>query len=414
MDPFGDLLNTARGGKFTAIVASLTGALGPSDDWPTMPPSLWTDAFLDEMRTQGDALADEAMATLYATGEVGAVDALFKTLVLNDGIPPEGLPPVIADYLARTSTLAPLDQVEVRRGEALFGTLGPEMLLVLGFYSLPASYSARKGVQVLYRTGYLLNRPVRRVFETTQMVVDVMARDGLAPDGRGVRTAQKVRLLHAAIRHLLTHDTTSPWDPSLGAPLNQEDLAGTLTVFGYVVLDGLDRLGIAVADADREAYVHAWAAVGRIMGVREELIPESFAEAKQLAGIIYGRQIAESPEGVAMAKALVDGLQTILPGVLHGLPASLVHYFLDDDPFTHQNIAAMLQVPPANWTESVARIVGDLGELLERISGDLDPAAAIIRHASRELVKGMLRAQRGGRRAPFAIPPDLADEWKVV
>ena len=379
-----------------------------------MPVSLWTGAFLDEMREQGDALADAAVAQLYATGEVGAVDALFRSLVLDDGIPPEGLPQVIADYLARTSALAPPYEAAFRRGEALFGSLGPEMLLVLGFYSLPASYAARKGVQVLYRTGYLLHRPVRRVFETTQMVVDVMARDGLGPGGRGVRTAQKVRLLHAAIRHLLTHDEQSPWDPSLGVPLNQEDLAGTLTVFSYVVLDGLDRLGIAIADDDREAYVHAWAAVGRILGVRDELIPASYAEAKALAEIIYQRQIAPSPEGAAMAKALVEGLQTILPGVLHGLPASLVHFFLQNDPFTHQNIAAMLEVQPANWTESVARIVGVVGNLLERISADLDPGARLVRFASRELVRGMLRVERGGRRAPFAIPPDLADEWEIV
>lgn len=379
-----------------------------------MPASLWTGAFLDDMRQQGDAEADGAVAQLYATGEVGAVDALLKTLVLNDGIPPEGLPPVIAEYLARTSKLAPLDQSKVRRGERLFGALGPEMLLALGFYSLPAAYAARKGVQVLYRTGYLLNRPVRRVFETTQMVVDVMAHDGLAPDGKGVRTAQKVRLLHAAIRHLLTHDPKNPWDPTLGVPLNQEDLAGTLSVFGYVVLDGLSRLGIAVADEDREAYVHVWSAVGRILGLREELIPASFAESKQLAEVVYKRQIAPSPEGAAMANALVDGLQTIMPHALHGLPASLVHFFLDDDPFTHQNIAAMLQVPPADWTETVARVVGAVGNLLERISSDLDPAARLIRHASRALVAGMLRVERGGRRSPFSIPPDLADEWKIV
>jgi hypothetical protein len=379
-----------------------------------MPVSLWTGAFLDEMREQGDVLADAAVAQLFDAGEVGAVDTLFRSLVVDDGIPPQGLPQVIVDYLAQTSALAPPDPAALSRGQALFGRLGPEMLLVLGFYSLPASYAARKGVQVLYRTGYLLHRPVRRVFETTQMVVDVMAPDGLGPTGRGVRTAQKVRLLHAAIRHLVTHDPKNPWDRSLGVPLNQEDLAGTLTVFSYVVLDGLDRLGIAITDDDREGYVHAWAAVGRILGVRDELIPASFAEAKALAETIYQRQIAPSAEGAAMAKALVEGLKTLLPAVLHGMPASLVHFFLGDDPFTHQNIAEMLEVPHANWTESIAHVVGLVGNVLEQISDHLDPAAQLARFAGRELVKGMLLVERGGRRAPFAIPPDLADEWEIV
>lgn len=379
-----------------------------------MPADLWTGPFLDGMRACGDELADAAIGALYADGDIAAVNALMRTLVMNDGMPSDELPAVIADYLARTSIVRAVDMPKIRRGEALFGTLGPEMLLVLGFYSLPASYAARKGVQVLYRTGYLLKRTVRRVFETTQMVVDVMAKDGLGANGTGVRTAQKVRLLHAAVRHLLTHDPKQPWDPSLGVPLNQEDLAGTLTVFSYVVLDGLTRLGIAIDDDDREAYIHAWAAVGRIMGVREDMIPASFAEAKELAEIIYTRQIAESPEGAAMANALIEGMQTILPSALHGLPASLIHFFLDSDPFTHQDVAAMLKTPPANWTESLTEVVGTVGHLLESISADLDPAAKVIRFASRELVKGMLLVERGGHRAPFAIPPDLATEWKIV
>src|SRR5262249_36156671 len=152
-----------------------------------------------------------------------------------------------------------------------------EILMVLGFYGLPADYAAKKGVKVLHRTAQLTRRPVRRVFETTQMVVDVMAEGGLGSEGRGVRSAQKVRLMHAAVRHLLTHDPATPWDASLGLPINQEDLAGTLMTFAYVVLDGLARLGIALASDDREAYVHCWQAIGRIMGVREELIPADFA-----------------------------------------------------------------------------------------------------------------------------------------
>jgi hypothetical protein len=34
--------------------------------------------------------------------------------------------------------------------------------------TLPAAYAARKGVQVIHRTGYLAKRPVRRAFETAR------------------------------------------------------------------------------------------------------------------------------------------------------------------------------------------------------------------------------------------------------
>jgi hypothetical protein len=52
-------------------------------------------------------------------------------------------------------------------------------------------------------THRLINHPFRRIVETAQFVLDVMAPDGLGHSGRGVRSAQKVRLMHAAIRHLI-------------------------------------------------------------------------------------------------------------------------------------------------------------------------------------------------------------------
>src|SRR4051794_29725123 len=115
----------------------------------SMTEARWSDAFLDAAREKGDPLADAAVASLFAEGDINAVNQLMRTLVLNDGLPPEKLPPVIRDYLAATSALRPLDPEKVRLGEDLFGLYGPECLMVLGFYSLPASYAAKKGVQVL-------------------------------------------------------------------------------------------------------------------------------------------------------------------------------------------------------------------------------------------------------------------------
>src|SRR5262249_18332343 len=155
--------------------------------------------------TVGDPLADAVVAQLFADGDVDAVNGLMHALVRDDGLVPENLPAVVSDYLAQTRPRLELDPDKLARGQNLFALNGPEMLVALGFYSLPASYAARKGVQVIYRTAYLQNRPVRRVFETTQMVIDVMSPGGLGPSGRGVVTAQKVRLMHAAVRHLCTH-----------------------------------------------------------------------------------------------------------------------------------------------------------------------------------------------------------------
>ena len=378
-----------------------------------MPAELWTDTFLDRMRNEGDPLADEAVAALFAEGSLGAVNRMMHTLVLNDGIPSADLPPVIRDYLARTSALPAIDAAKVARAEELFGVLGPEILMVLGFYGLPADYAAKKGVQVLYRTALLTRRPVRRVFETTQMVVDVMAEGGLGPEGRGVRTAQKVRLMHAAVRRLLTHDPATPWDAALGVPINQEDLAGTLMTFAYVVLDGLARIGIPLASDDREAYVHCWQVIGRVMGVREELIPADFAEARELTRAIHRRQVAPSDEGRELTKALIEGYRGLLPAVLEGVPASLMHFFLDKDPFDARNVAEMLGVPPADWSQHAARLAVEAGALLARRGLTSKLTDEVLTCVSRPLIEGMLLVERGGRRAPFTIPDRLRSRWEI-
>ena len=53
-----------------------------------------------------------------------------------------------------------------------------------------------------------------------------MAPESLDPCGRGIRKIQKVRLLRAAIRHLVTG--SGRWDVAAdGVPICQVDLVGT-------------------------------------------------------------------------------------------------------------------------------------------------------------------------------------------
>jgi len=375
----------------------------------------WTDELLDQKRQRGDGLADRVVAQLFEEGDIAAVNALMSTLVRNDGLPSDKLPPIVLDYLAQTSAIPIKDMNKVRQGEALFGTYGPEMLMSLGFYSLPASYAASKGVQVLYRTAYLLDRPVRRVFETTQMVIDVMAGDGLDPTGRGIRTAQKVRLMHAAIRHMTENDTQQPWDRAkLGVPINQEDLAGTLMTFSLLVIEGMERLKIKPSLEEQEAYLHVWQVMGPILGIDDDLIPANMDEASQLTAIIRRRQIASSPEGVKMTAALIDGMQTLMPSLTPGLASSMVHYFLDNDPFQHQNVAKLLEVPKANWTTLLVHLISDVSGLVGWFGEGSKDAAGVIRFFSRPFVMALLDVERGGNRAKFYIPEHLQRQWEVV
>lgn len=380
-----------------------------------MAPSLWTHDFMDEMRTKMDPLADAVIARLFTEGKVDAVNQLMRTLVENDDLPSARLPSYVMDYLRSTQASVPrLDQDKLRQGQELFELFGPEVMMILGFYSLPAAYAARKGVHVLYRTGFLQKRPIRRVFETAQMVVDVMTEGGMEPDGRGVRTTQKVRLMHAAIRYMIRHDPRHPWDAQeLGQPINQEDLAGTLMTFSYVVLEGMKALRIELTPAQQEAWLYAWRAVGRIIGVDERLIPASVDEARQLTYLIRQRQVAFSQEGVAMTAALVEGMQGLTPDLLDGLPASMIHFFLDQDQWQGMNVADMLQVPKPDWTAIIPQAVKGISELTDWVGDNTFIAARLLRFVSKDIVEGMLLVERGGQRTPFYIPDHLQDRWRI-
>jgi hypothetical protein len=314
------------------------------------------DSVLDDARRQGDSLADAAVTALLESGQVHTAGQLLAMWNGPRALPDEGLPPLVRDYLARLSDDVDVAPERLARGAAVFSAYTPEILLVLGFYSLPAAYAAKNGVQVLVRTGYLERRPLQRVYETTRAVVEMMRPGGLAPGGAGVRAAQRVRLIHSAVRHLVRSDPRRPWPEALGVPINQEDMAGTLMTFSFLVLDGLRKLNIDLSRAEREDYLYAWVEAGRLLGVRSDLLPESELEAEALTRRIYRRQIAASAEGQRMTRALIRALRQLVPfACLDGMPAAMIRHFLGKDLFGGVDVATLLGVPREDWSAHLVR-----------------------------------------------------------
>jgi hypothetical protein len=169
------------------------------------------------------------------------------------------------------------------------------------------------------------------------------------------------------------------------------------------VLDGLARLGVELPDQDREAYLHVWQIVGRLMGVREELIPANVDEARELTRAIHRRQIAPSSEGRALTAALLSGYRALLPEPLRGAPASFIHLFLGRDPFDGRDVAAMLGVPPG---DAGGRFACLAVQAHARLAGAARGGRSdhVLGYVNERLIEGMFRAPRGGPPAPFAIP----------
>ena len=365
----------------------------------------WTNAFLDEMRQSGDPLADSAVTSLFESGRVYSVWELMKTLVQNDHPAPDKLPDELKSYLEMTSHISPGNPGLIEHGQRLFQRCGPEILMVLACYSLPASYAARKGVQVLYRTGFLNHRPNHRLFETTQMVMDVLSPAGLDASGRGVRTAQKVRLMHAANRRLILNDPERPWDKDLGVPINQEDLAGTLMVFTYLIVDGLERLGITTSPDEQQGYLETWKVIARIIGIQDTLIPANMAEAKALCELIQVRQVQCCDEGKAMNHALLEMLEHHLPpGPWRRWPAALMRHFLPHE------IADGFDIPDHALEEHILQRAVESRSELETVTGEVRKLW-IVRECALLFLECLVSVKLGGKRTPFIIPTNLHHGW---
>jgi hypothetical protein len=376
------------------------------------------DDFLDACRTEADPEADALVGRMFdgladrAENAVAPARRMLRAFVEADAVPAAWRPPEVSAFLD-----APLPQPRVpadaiRRGERLFADHGPEILMALGTYSLPAAYAANAGVQVLAQTGFLESHPTRRLVETAQMVVDVMRPGGLDADGAGVRAARKVRLMHAAIRRLILARAEPRWDSeALGVPINQEDLAGTLATFAWLPLDGLHRMGVRIPPEDRDAYVRAWGLVGRLVGLREDLIPEDAAEAAALSARIQERQVhpaIPNPDGRDLTRALLEMMEARVPvRALRFGPGSLMRLFLPAD------VADGLAVPRRPLVDLAVRWASKLVGLANDVTDATSLERRLFRRINLELIQAILDHERGGKRPSFDVPISLRGAWQL-
>ncbi len=365
----------------------------------------WSDEYLDDLRARPDPVADACVRAILESGRLEQVNALMRTLTQNDELVPEALPPAVVSYFESTAALPSwADPEQIMAGERIFYRYGLQLLQSLLYRALPECYAGGDGAEVLYRSRRITELTHRRVMETLQFVVDVMSPGGLGPDGRGIRSAQRVRLLHAAIRaHLLV---PGRWDMSKGTPINQEDTVATLATFSALSLDSLERLGAELTTAEQAAYMHCWNVVGHYMGIEDGTLLHDYADGLALMNAIRRRHHRRSEAGVALMAALLEFADDLVPGeIFDGINACLVR-FLCGDP-----VADLLDVPPSDWNRVFVRQyrrwvdlkddVQDLGRVTAKV-GEWFGAA---------LIRAIMGSPRAGERPGFEIPASLREHW---
>ncbi len=368
------------------------------------PPGLprWNGPLLDAMRDTGDPLADAVIENVFATGAGPAVRELMGNIFRTDEPMPLGLPENVVEYFSATAPLpAWADPTKIALAQQLFSRAGWQAAIGLFCSALPQSYAAAKGAHVIVQTQALTRHVHQRIFETAQFLFDVLDDQALFPGGRGIRAIQKVRLMHAGVRHLLLTRTSAPWDSArLGHPINQEDLAGTLMGFSVVTLDALDRLGSPASPGEAAAWIHTWKVIGHLLGVREDLLPADHHDSALLMDAIRDRQWAACADGQGLIKPLIALMESFWPGHgLDGLPVALVRHLAGD------HCADLLGLPRADWTQVLIRAGSTLDALLGRATPQL--AGPLIAHVTQLMMKAIVAVNREGKQARFRLPTSL-------
>ena len=374
------------------------------------------DAFLDRMRQTIDPSADAVARTIVEQNLHREVADMIKKRQMwdADGEPSRLLPEDIRSYMKAASTLPPWrDEAMVNEAEQFFLLYGLASSTLLACASLPQCYVMKFGTEVLAYTKFLQVEPTRRIRETAQMVMDVMVPGGLKPGGRGVRATMKVRVMHAIVRYMIMNDpraVANPADPALkarfGLPVNQEDLVYTLMTFSYVVVEGFRTMGYQMTDRQREGYIHCWNIVGCLMGIREELLPATFADAKQLFEAIQLRQHGQSEAGQKLTAALLKSVEDALPGEHHDpLVAALARKLVGD------STADALGIERPSIIQKVRLdAVLDAWAVSARLATELN-ADKSIRIASEDLHHAIMVKMGGMAGAPFEVPEEFVKQW---
>lgn len=393
---------------------------------------LWTDAYLEQMRHVADPDADVVVADVFAHRQLGELNAFIGSLSGLSGLP-ASLPPEIRDFVVRNAARPDwVHDMHLRRAENYFTRHGLGAMLALVCASLPECYTMRKGVRILALTRQLGAHIDRRLHQTALMVLAVMQPKGLDLGGPGVIEAQKVRLLHAAIRRLILLGVTPSQAPAdLGAapssiaqamaregfkwdlqqdgqPVNQEDLAFTLLTFGYIIPLAMSRFGVHASEDERTAFLHTWNVTGAYLGVRRELMADTPEDAAYLYERIKARQGGATQDGAFLTNRLLNFMEhnVLRVPVLRPLAPIMVRVLAGNDTARLLGIDTRHTAGVRLFQRTVVVLVRAINRVV-RILGRFHPLSALGTVLGRKTIQSLYRySQEREGKVRLAIPTD--------
>jgi hypothetical protein len=283
-----------------------------------------TADFLDSQRQMCDPEADTLVAEVISSGRLKDLYAAFS-LPFEKGKRSRSKNDI--SIFLNSARVQPdwYESRRVLRGQEVFKRYALDIMTLLGAMSLPYCYAASPGNKALYLAGKMRNDTGKRLMDTANFVMTVLTPGNLEERGEGYFHIRKTRLIHALVRH---HLTRGAWQQEWGAPINQEDMAGTNLAFSYIILNGLQQSGFSLSPKEKEDFLYVWRLIGYHLNIDERLLPASLPEARVQEQIIHRRHFKKSEEGQQLTQELVAYFKTTFPPMPAYFIDSQIRYFL--------------------------------------------------------------------------------------
>lgn len=277
-----------------------------------------------------DSAADPLMASVLDNGQAPAVNSAWASWVNNGDALPSGLPGNVTAYLQTVNKLpswanqAKLDlaaDFNRRKDTYLF------MLYGLGS-GIMSTVIPREARSVYWSAGGANMQD--RAAKTFTFGYDLSQLGAFKPTGQFVVTANKTRMVHAAVRHLLPQSPHWTAVSDEAVPISAADILVTFHSLGTYVHRKMLDWHIPMSAADQDAFLHSWQVAIHLLGVPDEYIPQTWAAAEAQSAQVLTPILTPTPEGIELAQDLLGLTAQVDLGVTRGFLNEFVRYVLSD------------------------------------------------------------------------------------
>ena len=288
-----------------------------------------------------DDEADPIVAAVIDRGETAQVNALLRGWSTNSQPLPSGLPADLRDFIEQARQLPPwADQAKLKAAVDFNKKRGTYLGVAYGFVSgMMSTVIPHEAHAVYYSRGGADMK--RRISRTAKFGYDIGSLGAFhSPNGKMIVTAVKTRMAHAGVRHLLPQSPHWTGVADQDIPISQRDILVTWHSLPTSVMRSMRKWGVRVPAAEADAFLHSWQVGVHLLGVKDEYIPATWADADAQAPEILDPILAPTPEGKTLADMLLNLAANTDGGlVTRPLLESLTRYFLGNQ------IADWLEIP---------------------------------------------------------------------